>query len=107
MAAGLDRDQKLGADTVGRGHQHRVLVAGSLEVEECAEAAECRVCAGSPGGGRQRLDRLDQGIASVDIDARVLVGPAVVDAILAATKLRYAAARPPTRRTYCIWFSLQ
>ncbi len=38
--AGVDGDLELGADAVGRGDQQRVAVAGGLEVEEAAEAAE-------------------------------------------------------------------
>ena len=40
MLAGLDRDLQLGADAVGGGDQKGVAVAGGLEVEEGAEAAQ-------------------------------------------------------------------
>ena len=37
---GLDRQLQLGADAVVRGDQQRIRVAGRLQVEETAEAAE-------------------------------------------------------------------
>ena len=40
VAAGLDGELELGADAVGAGDQHRVLVAARLEVEQGAEAAD-------------------------------------------------------------------
>ena len=74
VAAGLDGDLELGADAVVGGDQDRVLVAGRLEVEEAAEAAE--VGAGPRPARRlhQRLDGLDQRIAGIDVDAGITVG---------------------------------
>jgi hypothetical protein len=69
VAAGGDRDLQLGADAVGRCDQDGIAEAGRLEVEQRAEAAEAGVGAGSGGRARQRLDRLDKGVACVDIDA--------------------------------------
>ena len=73
VQAGLDRDQQFGADAVGGGDQHGVLEARRLEVEQRAEAAETPHGAGTVGGACRRLDRLDQRIAGLDIDARILI----------------------------------
>ncbi len=43
-----------------------------------AEAAEAAQHFGAPGAARHALDVRDQGIAGVDIDARILVGKTVV-----------------------------
>ena len=69
VMAALDGDLQLGADAVGGGDDQRIGVAGGLEVEEGAEAAQRRVRAGPAGRLGQRLDRLDQGRARVDVDA--------------------------------------
>ena len=63
VEAGLDGDLQLGADAVGGGDQQRVVVAGRLQVEQRAEAAQRRLRARPAGGLGQRLDRLDQGVA--------------------------------------------
>jgi hypothetical protein len=73
VAAGRDRDLQLGADAVRRRDQDRVAEAGGLEVEQCAEPAQPGIGAGSGRGARQRLDRLDKGVAGVDIDAGLTV----------------------------------
>ena len=77
VPSGLDRDLDLGADTVIGRHQHRVAEARRLEVEQSTKAADLGVGAGAGRGPDQRLDRLDHGIASVDIDARLRIGEAV------------------------------
>jgi hypothetical protein len=59
---GVDGDAQLGADAVGGGDQQRVVVAGRLEVEQGAEAAQAAVRARTPRGLGQGLDRLDQGV---------------------------------------------
>jgi len=74
VLAGGDGDLELGADAVGAGDQHRILVAGRLEVEDGAETAEIRGDARAPGRGGERPDGLDEGVPGVDVDARVLVG---------------------------------
>ena len=74
--AGLDGDLELGADAVGRGHQHRILEPGRLEVEQAAEAAQIGVGAGPARGACGRRDARDQGFARVDIHACVFIGDA-------------------------------
>ncbi len=71
MQPGLDRDLDLGADAVGRRHQHRVLETRRLEVEQPAEAADFGVSAGAGGGANHRLDEIDQAVPRIDIDARI------------------------------------
>ena len=75
---GLDGDLQLGADAVGGRDQHRVVEAGGLEVEQPAEAADLGVGARPARRAHQRLDRLDQGVAGVDVDAGLGVGQPVV-----------------------------
>jgi hypothetical protein len=94
VTSGGDRDLELGADAVGGGDQDRIPVARRLEVEERAEAAE-------PGRGArprrrsgERLDRLDQGIASCDVDA----GVAVILALYGALDRYRLLPRHRTRR---------
>ena len=72
--AGVDGDLELGADAVGGGDQDRVAEARRLQVEQAAEAADLGVGAGPAGRAHQRLDRLDQRVAGVDIDAGIGVG---------------------------------
>ena len=73
-----DGDLELGADAVVGGNQDRVLEAGPLEVEQAAEAAERRICAGAQGRLGEGLDGLDQGVADVDVDAGIAVGEGLV-----------------------------
>jgi hypothetical protein len=77
MSADGNRELELGSDAVGRGDEDGIAIAGGLRVEEGAETAEGRGRAGSRGSARQRLDRLDQRIAGIDVDPRRLVGEAV------------------------------
>ena len=53
VLAGLDGDLQLGADAVGGGDQQRVVVAGGLQVEQGAEAAQTRIGAGPRRGFRR------------------------------------------------------
>ena len=89
--AGVDRDAKLGADTVGRGDEDRIAVARGLEVEERAEPAEPAHDARPQGAPRGGLDPLDQRVAGVDIDARVGIGEARL--LGHGTSVRPAVAR--------------
>ena len=77
MQAGLDGDLDLGADAVGRRHQHRVLETRRLEVEQAAESADFGVRARPGGGADHRLDEIDQAVARIDIDARIRVSEPV------------------------------
>jgi hypothetical protein len=78
VASGLDRDLELGSDAVGGGDEDGVPIARRLQVEECAEPAEPGVAACARRRAGQRLDRLDQRVAGVDIDSGFLVAPAVL-----------------------------
>src|SRR5580692_4586328 len=69
MAAGLDGDLDLGADAVVGGDQDRIGIAGGLQVEQSAEAADFSSGPGPRGPAHQRLDQFHPAVASVDIDA--------------------------------------
>ncbi len=72
-------DFQLGADAIRGGEQKGIDEAGGLQVEQSSEAAKAGFGAG-PGGLRgERFDRLDQRIARIDVDARLLIGVAVDD----------------------------
>ena len=72
------RDLQLGADAIGAGYKDRVVVAGGLQVEQGAEAAQTGIGADPCGGFGQRLDRVDESVAGVDVDAGILIGVAGV-----------------------------
>jgi len=76
VPSGLDRDPELGADAVRRRQQQRIAVARRPQVEQSGEAAETGLGARPAGRCGERLDRVDQGFARVDVDARILVGVA-------------------------------
>jgi hypothetical protein len=80
LAAG-DGELELGADTVGGGDEQGIAIAGRLEIEESAEPAEAGGAAGPGRGAGKRLDRLDQGIAGIDVDAGRFIGPGVRPAV--------------------------
>ena len=65
----FDGDHQLGADAIVGGDQHRIAIAGRLEIEQAAETAEIGVGAWSAGRLDHRLDGLDQRVASIDVDA--------------------------------------
>jgi hypothetical protein len=73
VAARRDRDLQLGADAVRGCDQHGILEAGGLGIEEAAEAAEKRIGAGTRGGAGQGLDRFDEAVAGIDVDAGITV----------------------------------
>jgi hypothetical protein len=95
VLARSDRDLELGADAVGGGDENRILVAGCLEIEESAEAAEA--CRGAGAGRRpgERLDCFDQGIAGVDVDASSAVILALYGAL---DRYRLLPPRAPRHR---------
>jgi hypothetical protein len=68
VLAGLDGDLELGADAVVGGDQDRIAKPARLQIEQAAEAAEVASAPGPCGRFGQRLDRLDQGVAGIDID---------------------------------------
>ena len=69
-------DHELGADAVDAGDHDGVLPAGEVNLEEAAEAADGGEGLGSPGRRDLALDLLEEGGGEVDVDARLLVGPA-------------------------------
>ena len=73
VAAALDGDLELGADAVVGRDQDRVDEAGALQVEEAAEAAEIGVRTRPACRPDERLDRLDQPVPGVDVDARLAI----------------------------------
>src|SRR6185437_2828046 len=97
VPAGVLRDLELGADAVGRRDQDRIGETRRLEIEQCAEAAKARRRPGASGGAGQWLDRLDQGVAGVDVDTR---RPVVLARILARFRSlgHYTRAAPSWRR---------
>lgn len=77
VIAGIDGDFKFGADTIRGGDQYGIGETGGPKIEKPAKAAQCAVGARARGAFCQRFDRLDQGIAGIDVDTRILVGQAV------------------------------
>ncbi len=77
MLAGFDRDLQLGADAVGGGDQQRIAIAGRLEVEEGAEAAQAGVRTAARRRFGERLDRFHQGLAGIDVHAGFAIGQAI------------------------------
>ena len=77
MNARFNRHTQLGADTIGGRHQHRVLEPGRLRVKQGAEAPKAPHHARPVRGARQGLDGLNQGVAGLNIHARIAVGEAL------------------------------
>jgi len=69
----LEGELELGADAVGAGHQHRLLVL-LRQLEECAEAADAAQHLGAHGALGEGLDALDKRVAGFDVHAGVAVG---------------------------------
>ena len=71
VPAGEKRDLKLGADAVGRAHQHRAPHPGQLEAR--AERANIGQHAAGEGAAGELLDRAYRAIGFVDIDAGIAI----------------------------------
>ncbi len=84
----VDGDLELGAHAIGGRDQHGVGEARRAKIEQSAETAQAAEDAGPAGGARQRLDRLDQRIPRLDIDAGLRIGGAV------AGKCRFGHSGP-------------
>jgi hypothetical protein len=93
MATGGDGDLELRANTVRCGDQDRVLVSRCLEIKKRAEAAEAGFRAGARRRFGERLDRLYQGIASINVDAGIAVILALYGALDRYTLLPRKTAR--------------
>jgi len=74
----LDGGFQLRADAVRARDQHRILIAGGLQVERAAKTAQIAGRAWAPRAVRQRTDQVDQPLARVDVDACILVAEALV-----------------------------
>ncbi len=70
----FDGDAQLRAHPVRRRDQDRVREPGGLQVEQAAEAADPAHHAGPVGRAYGGLDRLDEGVARIDIDPRIAIG---------------------------------
>jgi len=73
VSARGDRDLELGANPVGGGDENRILESRRFEIEECAETTEARVATASRRRLRQRLYRLDERRAGIDVDASLAI----------------------------------
>jgi hypothetical protein len=73
VAAELEGELELGADAVGSRDEDRRLVLRGQRAQR-AEAADPGHHLGAHRAPGEGLDRLDQRIAGVDVDARVAVG---------------------------------
>jgi hypothetical protein len=82
MTPGGYRNLELGADPVGGGDQQRIAIAERRQVEKRGETAQAGRTAAPRRGPGERLDRLDQGVAGVDVDTRLAVGLAVYGVLL-------------------------
>jgi hypothetical protein len=69
----LEGELELGADAVGAGDQHRLLVL-LRQLEQRAEAADAGQHLGAHGALGEGLDALDERVAGVDVDAGVAIG---------------------------------
>ncbi len=85
VAPGRPRHLELGTDAVGRGHEHRVVVARRVERELAGEPADARHHAPQP---------FDRGLARGDVDAGRGIAGAAGRPL--AHALRPRAARPGT-----------
>ena len=74
MATALDSHFELRSHTVCRGDQQRVVIAGGLQVEEGAKAAQRGLGPSAPRGPGQGLDTFDQRLSGINVDARLGVG---------------------------------
>ena len=68
----MEREFQLGADTVSAGNQYRLAVF-FRDFEQRAKAANAGQHLGPHGALGIRLDRLDQGVAGVDVHAGIAV----------------------------------
>src|SRR2546426_3954411 len=69
----LEGELELGADAVGSRHEHRVTVF-LRDLAQRAETADAGEHLGPQRAPGERLDRLDQRVAGLDVDAGVAVG---------------------------------
>jgi len=95
---GGDGDLQLGADTVGGRDQDGIAKPRRLEIEERAEAAEPGIGAAPRRRPGERLDRLDQRVAGIDVDASGAIARLRVAAPVADSGVFRHSVRRPARR---------
>ena len=78
MQPGLDRDTQFGADAIRGRNQDRIVKSGGPQVEQGAKSAQPAHDTRAPRGAGERLDRLHQGIARVDVHPSGAIGQVLV-----------------------------
>jgi len=106
VSAGCEGEHQLGADTIRTRNKHRVLEPRRLQVEQPAETAQRAIGARTARRGRQRLDRVNQRVAFVDVDASVAIGQGVWNPSLSCaatnTIIRVIASMAKRSCTTCL-----
>ena len=74
VPAQRDRDLQLGADAIGRGHQHRIGPSVAVEPEEAAKAPDAAHHLGGRRSRRRLADQLNRPARLVQVDAGFAVG---------------------------------
>ena len=69
--------ERLRHDAIIGGHKDRIDKAGGLQVEQATKAPDLTIGAGAARRAHGGLDRFNQGITGIDVDASLLVGQAV------------------------------
>ena len=78
VLVGFDCQFELGPDAVVRGHQQRVAIACSFQVEEASKSAEFRIRSRPRGRPGERAEDLNQRIAGIDRYSGIGVGEGLV-----------------------------
>lgn len=74
VLAAVQRDTKLGSDTIRARYQDGITEPGTLEIERAAESTDFTVRSGTTGGLDDGFDGVDKGVAVVDRDTGRGVG---------------------------------
>ena len=73
MLVGHLGNDQLGADAIGAGNQHRLLVSEGSQIEQTAEAADTADYARTVGARHMGLDALDDFVTGFDAYAGFLI----------------------------------